>query len=347
MQECMVQKKRLEWIDCMRGITMLLVVYGHSILPLGLDDFNCFNDILCNFRMPLFFFVSGFFAYRVFDRASFNSKIKKRIYDQLFPTLFMLVLYTIYTNIVHPSILFEDYGYPIIKPLFQMDKAGFWFTLVMVEYFLLLSVLNSQIDKMGVVGGKWVKMVICLIFSSVSVAIYLHTTIEDNMIASLLSLRQFIEFLPFYCMGMIAKIHKDIFLAIAKQKSVFYVGFPLSIFCYYYFNVKFSYLCGILGVFAVSSFFYNLGNICFNYKNKIGNKLAYVGTHTLPIYLLHWFVLELFYYIDGKLIPSNNIIACAYCLLVSSIVVVACLVIERYFMKWPKVYKVMFGELNR
>ncbi|QNF26185.1 hypothetical protein [Metabacillus elymi] len=47
--------KRLETIDIVRGITILLVVVGHTEAPVWLNGF------LKYFRMPLFFLVSRLF----------------------------------------------------------------------------------------------------------------------------------------------------------------------------------------------------------------------------------------------------------------------------------------------
>ena len=57
-----VQKKpRLEWLDALRGFTMILVVANH-VLGLGLGmspKVSSSMQFLVMFRMPLFFFVSG------------------------------------------------------------------------------------------------------------------------------------------------------------------------------------------------------------------------------------------------------------------------------------------------
>lgn len=73
--------KRIEYIDAMRGFTMLLVVYSH-VLVFSYDNlivYNLhngglslnggvnpltFNSLFVLFRMPLFFFISGFILYK-------------------------------------------------------------------------------------------------------------------------------------------------------------------------------------------------------------------------------------------------------------------------------------------
>lgn len=47
--------KRIEWIDIAKGISIILVVYGHA----GLSSIPYIGDWFAVFRMPFFFFVSG------------------------------------------------------------------------------------------------------------------------------------------------------------------------------------------------------------------------------------------------------------------------------------------------
>ena len=57
-------KKRIEWLDAMRGFTMLLVVAYH-VAQFGFGEnekTSAALPFLVLFRMPLFFFVSGFLA---------------------------------------------------------------------------------------------------------------------------------------------------------------------------------------------------------------------------------------------------------------------------------------------
>ena len=62
------QKKRLVYIDCLRGFSMIFVLYQH-LLTFSLDvPPSWFADIVRSFRMPLFFFISGFVSYKaLFD----------------------------------------------------------------------------------------------------------------------------------------------------------------------------------------------------------------------------------------------------------------------------------------
>ena len=58
--------QRIEFIDAMRGFTMILVVVCHVAgFCLGIqDDIPSIHPYLYEFRMPTFFFISGFVLYK-------------------------------------------------------------------------------------------------------------------------------------------------------------------------------------------------------------------------------------------------------------------------------------------
>ncbi len=67
-----VDPTRVHWIDCVKGITILLVVFHHAQdgvdATIGLSEtFNYYYKILSPVRMPLFFLVAGLFAARAIN----------------------------------------------------------------------------------------------------------------------------------------------------------------------------------------------------------------------------------------------------------------------------------------
>ena len=53
---------RLEYIDALRGIIMILIVFAH-VETFGFYQFGAstyFDEIFGKFSLPLFFFISGF-----------------------------------------------------------------------------------------------------------------------------------------------------------------------------------------------------------------------------------------------------------------------------------------------
>ena len=56
--------KRLEYLDCMRGIVMIMVVFCHTCGSFCLDSNDTFwiNRIFEIIMLPVFFFLSGYFT---------------------------------------------------------------------------------------------------------------------------------------------------------------------------------------------------------------------------------------------------------------------------------------------
>lgn len=65
---------RLGYIDCIRGLMMLMVVF-HHIETFSLFQFSYETEIakfFQLFRMPMFFFISGFLAFKTLNKENVN-----------------------------------------------------------------------------------------------------------------------------------------------------------------------------------------------------------------------------------------------------------------------------------
>ena len=90
-----VNEKRWLWLDYDKGISILLVGYGHCLATLtghvsNLSDYNFFNYIgtfLYGFRMPLFFIVSGMLVGRSLVKKGLHNYIGDRMNNILYPLL--------------------------------------------------------------------------------------------------------------------------------------------------------------------------------------------------------------------------------------------------------------------
>src|SRR5215207_4345054 len=97
-----LQKKRLEWVDYLRGIAIVLVVYRHALLGIERSQvavpqfLNEANMIFYSFRMPLFFLLSGIFISRSLAKRSFRQlagiKFEKLLYPYLIWTFLQVTL---------------------------------------------------------------------------------------------------------------------------------------------------------------------------------------------------------------------------------------------------------------
>ena len=82
---------RLNWLDIAKGITILLMVLGHTSIPLFLSNF------IWAFHMPLFFIASGWTTN--WQKTDFKGFTKRKIRTLLVPflvySLIVLLLYTL------------------------------------------------------------------------------------------------------------------------------------------------------------------------------------------------------------------------------------------------------------
>lgn len=87
--------KRLEWIDIAKGMGIILVVLGHTLVP-QIRSESSFAGFLWifiyNFHMPLFFFLSGFLFEKGLDRYDNKLKfIKNKAHYLIVPYLFFSI----------------------------------------------------------------------------------------------------------------------------------------------------------------------------------------------------------------------------------------------------------------
>jgi acyltransferase len=93
---------RLDWIDALKGIGIMLVVLGHHSLPAALDTY------IFSFHMPLFFFISGFlFDFGKYSKSGANfvkSKFKSLIVPYFLFASLTCIFYCLLDAVYQPGI---------------------------------------------------------------------------------------------------------------------------------------------------------------------------------------------------------------------------------------------------
>lgn len=133
--------KRIEYVDAMRGFTMILVVLSHvASLDMGLYGapyITSYHAFFGEFRMPLFFFVSGFVLFKSGYNWNLTNSIlflrKKFSVQIISPFIFLLA------SIATRELTLSD---SLIDP----QKSGYWFTFTLFEYYLLYIIVQSFTD---------------------------------------------------------------------------------------------------------------------------------------------------------------------------------------------------------
>ena len=127
-----LKKSRLEWLDALRGFTMVMVVAYHVAQVSYMQNFKVSASLpfLVLFRMPLFFFVSGFLAYKagfVWSAGNTLRLLGKKFKIQVFPALVVLCLFIILRK--------PHFWETFVQSMECATKGGYWFTWCLLQMF--------------------------------------------------------------------------------------------------------------------------------------------------------------------------------------------------------------------
>lgn len=278
---------RMAYIDAMRGFTMILVVLFHVLIHMSprAVDFSPVSAILMSFRMPLFFFVSGFFAYKAVERwtnAVISDIMVRKVRAQILcATLFFMLYQSVWG----------------LDPL-EFTRTGynyFWFTIGLFQMFAVYVFLNlvSRFIRVNITD-------ISLILLSVAAAIFGLTEFDGGM-GRILSWAKILQFFPFFAAGILTRRHWDVveaWLNDDRFRTGVILIFVAGCFWFYGFSyhkeltVPQHLLQGILhrmaGLFTVLIFFHQRA-VFFAAAGRVASILRYIGTRTLDIYMMHMF----------------------------------------------------------
>ncbi|MBQ6226511.1 MAG: acyltransferase [Bacteroidaceae bacterium] len=334
--------KRIEYIDALRGFTMLLVVLQHVAtfgweLPPNIPKIHVF---LAQIRMPMFFFISGFVLYKAsvtWNLQFVRSFLRLKFLVQIIPTIVFLALFC------------QFKGLSIIDSLFDAAKAGYWFTYTLFEYFLFYSILRfcfrNHLEDIAIIAAA-------LFFYLINwPPIYNHFPFSEEY-KELLGFCQW-HYFCFFLIGTLVKKHFD---AVQRWLDGKYL---LTFSILFYFLVNFyddmipavglvrtpvgllRTLAGMTILFA----FFRTNQACFTKEHVMGRALQYTGRRTLDIYLLHYFLLPrglgaAFPIFTEHPMPVIEFV-CTFCIAV--VIVALCLLVSNIIRLSPILAHYLFG----
>lgn len=345
--------KRIEYIDALRGFTMILVVFHHLIPQLGIT--NSFADsVFISFRMSLFFFISGFIGFKanmVWNRNTYLAMNKNKFLYQLLPTL---ILGIIYTYVCFHSNLMDF--------ILHDKKLGYWFTIVMFEMYLILYTLNLCIYNSNFKIFEKRLLVSLALLSILSFCLWIVFSKFPHKLVDVFNLWDLCKYFPYFAFGIICSMNKDLFHRILENKYftfiiivLFSLGFYMKRFYLSAFsntilillNFIVSCLIGFAGLLIVYNTF-RVYKDSFSSDKKIGRMLQYIGKRTLEIYLLHYFFLPTLPWVGDVLSKYNNAVLELFIgLFISLIVIAVCLVVSNILRTNPILAKYLCGVKSK
>jgi len=320
-------KQRIEYIDAMRGFTMILVVYSHVCNYCLGDKWMGWNDVFFLFRLPCFFFISGW----LFDsmRRPVAETVVRKFQVQIVPTVIFLLL------LAPPPLFFSRLG---------ATKGGYWFTFALFEFFLL-SIFSDRCLKQW--GG-----VLALVISVAAFCydIFYNRYFRDmGLLTAALGFLSFMtwRYYLFFYVGTWVRRHFDAFLKWTAKPWVAVVvaaGFSAIAMLPHSDCAVSEYLIfAVGGIFGMTMIF-----TLFRYLSPLTSRLSplkYIGTRTLDIYLLHYFFLPRFLLPYGEQLRLRHCAALEFvaALALALVVTLACLAASRVLRLSPFLARWLFG----
>ncbi|MCB4809127.1 acyltransferase [Tamlana sp. 62-3] len=335
-------KDRITYYDLLRGLAIIGVVAIHSSgIGYTFNDTSIGFNItvlwrqMINFSVPMFIAISGFFLANkdVESKESYLRFIKKQVPRVLIPYLLWSVLYLWIAYLRGDSLLRLTYR------LFTFTSSfPFYFIILIIEYYLLLPILQKLATVRGLVISALISGISCYLifylryYTEIRLPIFVYGSAPSWLIFFVLGI---------YLRNNTIKMNNKalILLVIA--------GLTLSLVETYTLYHKFNDISNSVTAVKISSFIYSTSIILFTFKNADRNLnktklLTYIGELSFGIFLSHMFFLIELKPIINNLLPILKESAILYQFSLIGLTLSCCLVFALITRKINKVKAVKY-----
>ena len=284
---------------------MLLVVMVHV---LG----NCIptmralvlDNIIGSFFMPLFFLISGFFAYKSLEKwngQTLRFQVRNKTSALLISSIVFFALLRFTQN----------------QDIFGWIEKGFgayWFTVCLFE----MCMIYYGLVLISIAVRKDLSLYGMVAISATALCLMTVNPLRDQTIWVMLGGANLCLFIQYFSIGLLINRFKDRIISFIQKDSVItililtYILFSLMMFTSFeghpilhkiYSNFAFPYS----GLFLVFVLFISNKHY-FDSHNYISNGLCIIGSRSLEIYMLHYFFLPSLAPYMGWMAPNSMIL---------------------------------------
>lgn len=293
---------RNECFDILKGVGILAVILGHSLIP------NYFRNFIFAWHMPLFFMISGYF----YKPSSLTLSIKKNLRGLIVPYIFTAIALFIFT-VVSVNIgykepkWYEEVVNSLVAIVYgagsqDLPNGGnyyvgaIWFLLALFWCRITFNLIYTQLRKYYIL---------------ITIAISLVSTILAHYIFVPLDILQGFSALLFFLVGFLAKekgfLKSEIsFLLVITTFVLLLLSAMMGpvgmVTCYYP-----AFMLNVIAAIGGGILFYHLSSKLVG--KKIGILLAYIGKLSLIVLCIHIldlrFISRCYYYISSKLMIND------------------------------------------
>ncbi|MEP6466679.1 MAG: acyltransferase [Parafilimonas sp.] len=281
-----LKKSRLYWVDYLKGIAIVLVVYRHSLLgiqgsgqptPAFLENANM---VFFSFRMPLFFMLSGIFASLSLRKRSvkqyISSKFETLVYPYFIWVIIQITLQICLSGFTNSNRGLIDYTYIFYQPR-NLDQ--FWYLPALFNAAVVYVLIKKYISE------KWFVLIM------IALGFYFLSPYMQNI--SMIS--DWMEFYIFFAIGdTISQLffHEKVQNFFKNPLTLlFAIPFFIAAQMYYLSNNMYYQtselmraeflLIALTGCFTMLAFSFMLQ------RRNIISWLRILGYHSIYIYVMH------------------------------------------------------------
>ena len=267
-------------LDMMKGIAIVLVVIGHVML-FTFDINPSEPSKFIYFNMPLFFYISGFLAYRETDSLKeMGEKVFHRGLILLVPYLMFLPLYNIFAG-----------NADNILSLIIGGGQRYWFLyylFILSTFFIIYGYTIRSVHSTWLYVILWLLPLVTLIIAK---TVLLRQGYADG--DAYANISRLLNYYRYFLIGFLCRKYASFNRLLFKNSYIFAIGFVFYFLNWYFFEMHNMFLIffGTLGAIIVLQ---NWIQQSVAPLSAVGRLLIYVGRCSLGIYVIHYFFIPSF-----------------------------------------------------
>ncbi|MBO4432944.1 MAG: acyltransferase [Clostridia bacterium] len=327
-------KERNAFVDIMRGVAMLLVVLGHTMTGSTVNSEKTFAfGIVWSLQMPLFILISGYVTR--YSRGIENGVGLLRYIGRR--TLAYMLPWAVWSFLIR-GLIFGQRKYLDVKYMLWHTDSGYWFliTIWMISIvFGIASYISSAAKKSAATKNA-------IIIAAFVAGMAVYAGVGNFAGMTFLGIKLTLYYMPFYLAGWLYGQYRDKIFALSAGKTAVDIVIAACLLAWIFCIRRFDLyamsdgginiiiracvsLCGCIAVCGLLKGLFELPGK----PNAAGRLFDWCGVHSLEIYMLHGFVLNIlrlktkpeFSSITGyALVFGNYVIAIILCFVIISII---------------------------
>lgn len=306
-------KQRLNYIDALRGLTMISVVLVHVLVrSFGLNPTVSGLAVLrSTFTLPLFFMISGYFAWRIpkeYDLPKVRKAVWTRIKCLLLGTIVFDTLFLIYST--------DGKGNPFAWSNGNFDSYWYTFSLLQIFIYYIAAILLARLLK-----REWPAWLL-LTTLAIAAFIFEQTVNPATYRYYWIMAPKTMEFMQFFVAGAAIRAGGEKvmeYIARPKHLTIAIIIYTAAIGLHYYygtwlqsvsdtlFTVNNRIICRYAGLYLVLWIFYT-NRAFFDRDTAFVRGWRFIGQRTLDIYFIHYFLLPQMRWVGPYLKKGNTML---------------------------------------